>query len=407
LVIVLAVAVGGLVAQLLIGPRPGDWPSWPTNLYILAVIVILAAATKLSRWSRFLSFFYSLPLAVALMGAIGFLALVMGLVPQLALGTAPPESLWGRLGLFQVTSSWPFSFLYLLTLVALGATVFRWPRKKWAAFLNHLGLWLLLSAAGLGAGDRERGVMRVREGALEWRAMTSKGVKELDLAIRLDDFILEEYPARLALVDAHSGQALPMEKDSLAFSIDPSLTLSLSPSHLGSSLASGRIGDYFVEVLQFFSKAAPMGEGKFIRAIYQGSVQAALVRAKNSLSGESFEGWLTPGNSTFPPNPLRLGKSNQILAMVRPEPRLFVSKVKIYTKQGQEIESTILVNHPLRAGSWLIYQYDYDTAAGQASSWSGFELTRDPWLDLAYVGFILWGLGCLGLVLRNAKGKSS
>jgi hypothetical protein len=403
LVIVLSVAVGGLVAQLLIGPRPGDLPSWPTNLYILAAVVILAAATKLSRWRRFLSFFYSLPLAVALMAAIGLLALVMGLVPQLALETAPPENLLGRLGLFQVTSSWPFSFLYLLTLVALGALVFRWPRKKWAAFLNHLGLWLLLIAAGLGAGDRERGVMRVREGGVEWRAMTASGVKELDLAIRLDDFILEEYPARFALVDAHSGQISPTERGSMALSIDPALTI----SPLGSSLGAGRIGDYFVEVLQFFNKAAPMGEGQFIRAIYQGSVQAALVRAKHSLSGESFEGWLTPGNSTFPPNPLRLGKSDKLLAMVRPEPRLFVSKVKVYTKQGQEIESTILVNHPLRAGSWLIYQYDYDTAAGPASSWSGFELSRDPWLDLAYVGFILWSLGCLGLILRNAKGKSS
>jgi hypothetical protein len=168
----------------------------------------------------------------------------------------------------------------------------------------------------------------------------------------------------------------------------------------------GQLGDYRIRVLDFMSKAMPVGNGRFARAITRDSVQAALVKATDLNSSESFEGWLTSGNRLLPPNPLPLGTGQSpghgpILTMTRPEPQNFLSKVRVFTKAGLQIDSTVSVNHPLRAGDWLIYQMDYDTQAGPASEWSGFELIKDPWLPMAYVGFGIWAVGCLGLIVRG------
>jgi hypothetical protein len=80
-----------------------------------------------------------------------------------------------------------------------------------------------------------------------------------------------------------------------------------------------------------------------------------------------------------------------------------LSKVKVFTATGRSIESEVSVNNPLRAGEWLIYQYDYDSSSGPRSAWSGFELVRDRWLYLAYAGFIILSVGCAGLVIRGRK----
>jgi hypothetical protein len=284
-----------------------------------------------------------------------------------------------------------------LTLIALGATLgARFSLRRPVFLLNHLGLWLVLLAAGLGAADRQREIMRVPEGGIEWRSSRAGEIKELDLAIRLDDFVMEEHPARLALVDPASGRVLPSPERPEFFQIDPR-----SPS--------GRLGPFMIEVLEFLPLAAPAGQGGFARSVMNGSIQAARVRAtaSASASGEVFSGWLSAGGDLLPPSPLLLGSGDPgaargpALVMVRPEPKSFLSKVKVFTAEGLELESQVSVNHPLRAGDWLIYQYDYDSAAGPGSSWSGFELVKDPWLHLAYAGFAVLSLGCLGLAFSG------
>jgi hypothetical protein len=206
---------------------------------------------------------------------------------------------------------------------------------------------------------------------------------------------MEEYPARLALIDHGTGKIWPPDKPPALMQID-----------LDSPL--GQLSDYRVEVLDYISKAMPVGEGRFAMAITQASEQAAFVRATDLRTSETFEGWLTSGNSFLPPNSLRLATDQAaghgpVLAMTRPEPQLFLSKIKVFTKEGLEMDSTVAVNHPLRVGEWLIYQRDYDTEAGPASGWSGFELIKDPWLPLAYIGFIIWSIGCLGLIIRGRR----
>jgi hypothetical protein len=403
----LAVVCGGFAAQWWLGAPPIKLLAWPVNLVLAAVLAVLCLSSRFFRARKAVRFFSSVPFSVILIGAIALFSLAMGLIPQYSPQATeiPPDlashffpRLMSRLGFYKVTSSWPFDCLYFIILVALGTTIvvkFSFKRKIFA--LNHLGLWLILLAAGLGAADREREIMRVPEGGVEWRSSQGDEIKELDLAIRLDDFIMEQYPARLTLFDPVMGEILPSEEKPDFYQID-----TRSPI--------GRLGKYQIEVLNFLPLATPAGEGIFTRAIINGAVQAAQVKATDLDSGEVYSGWLSAGNDFIPTVPLMLGPGgtvegahSPVLLMVNPEPKSFLSKVKVFTAQGQEIESEVSVNHPLRAGQWLIYQYDYDSASGPASAWSGFELVKDRWLYLAYAGFIILAVGCVGLVIRGRR----
>jgi hypothetical protein len=375
---------------------PTDLLAGPVNVIALAIILLITLLARLGRSLKAVRFLTSIPFSVTLIIALTLMALVMGFIPQLAPGVDISQGPFiRRLGFLQVTSSWPFVFLYLLTLIGLGATVavgFAFRRQVF--LLNHIGLWLILLAAGLGAADRQRELMTVPEGAVEWRASKNGQIKELDLAIRLDDFIMEEYPARLILVDPATGKPWPSETSPALFQIDP-------------ENLKGHLRGYDIEVVQFLPRAVPLGDGSFVKAVVNGAVQAALVKVTNIESGKLFEGWLTSGNGFIRQSSLLLGERGPdqthglVLAMTRPEPKLFLSKVKVFTKEGQEVQADITVNHPLRAGDWLIYQRDYDTEAGPLSTWSGFELIKDRWLYLAYVGFILWSLGCLIMIIKG------
>ncbi|MDR1308891.1 MAG: hypothetical protein LBL95_03175, partial [Deltaproteobacteria bacterium] len=337
----------------------------------------------------------SVPLSVALIAAMGLLALVMGLIPQAPAPYVPPAGAGAgmRLGLDHLTSSWPFAVLYLFLLLSLGATVaVRLSRRRLVFLANHLGLWALLLAAGLGAQDRLRETMLVPEGGLEWRSQRPDGeIVEMPLAIRLDGFDIEEYPAKLAIIDHGTGMPLAADGRAAFLQLDP-----MEPR--------GRLLGYDVELLEFLPGAVPAGPEVFVKAIAGTAVQAARIAATSRETGQRFEGWLATGDSLMPPRPLKLD-GGLLMAMSRPEPRRFVSQVKVFTQEGQEIESIIEVNKPLKAGNWLIYQRNYDTEAGRSSSWSGFELVKDPWLPMAQAGLFVWALGSLGLVARGKRGR--
>lgn len=84
-------------------------------------------------------------------------------------------------------------------------------------------------------------------------------------------------------------------------------------------------------------------------------------------------------------------------------PKRFASEVNIMTKSGKNIHTTIDVNKPVEVEGWKIYQYGYDTAAGPQSQISIFELVRDPWLPLVYIGIglMLAGALCMFVLSQN------
>jgi len=393
LVAVTALIVGGFALQLSLGPLNPYFLHSPVNACLAALIILWAALSLVLKKYRVVQWLSGVHLAVALILALLVLSLIMGLTPQFS-RPRPEGGLFSRLGLTSMTSSWPFMLVYLATLVSLAMAAFRRLarlRRNLVFFLNHAGLWLVLAAAGLGAADRARHIMHVEEGQVEWRVYSQdRQVLELPLAIRLDDFDLEEYPPKLAVIDRGTGAPLPEGRPEL-YQVNQD---------------TPRLLDWDLTVLEYFYRAVPAGEGQYKETARPDSAQAVKVAVKNRRTGEERQGWVTAGNRFLPPSHLALNEGT-VLVMSRPEPKRFTSKIKVFTQDGQEKEAVLEVNKPLRIGGWLIYQYGYDNQAGRMSSYSSFELVYDPWLYVAYAGLALGTLGALGLIYQGRRPKES
>lgn len=288
-----------------------------------------------------------------------------------------------------MTSNWSFVLLYAMTLLSLGVVTFRrllrFHVKDTPFVLQHFGLWLLLLAAGLGYADMERYIMYVNEGETQWRVYGASGeVKELPIAIKLNDFDMDVYPPKLAIINRESGAVQP-EGAPEYFQIDPDLIY-------------GSLDGWQIEIDEYIHKAVRGADSSYREVPMPGATPAAKVKAVKD--GRELSGWICGGNQmqTYMTMPI----DKQLSFVMTPsEPRKFVSDVEVYTEQGDVAAAQIIVNKPLRIGSWQIYQYGYDNNAGALSSYSSFELVYDPWLIPIYIGILFLMLGSLCMVVQG------
>ena len=83
-------------------------------------------------------------------------------------------------------------------------------------------------------------------------------------------------------------------------------------------------------------------------------------------------------------------------------PKRFASDISVYTEDGKNIRGTVEVNKPLKVNGWKIYQYGYDVMQGPESSYSVFQLVKDPWIAWVYLGIFMMIAGALCLMLFMA-----
>jgi hypothetical protein len=382
--------VGGFLFQLFYGPFDFYLLRWPVNLSLALVLLVLVVFSSFLFRYKFFSWLGGRYLSVSLILFILFLSLIMGITPQFK-NMAHKENYIFRLGLAQMTTAWPFVLIYAFIITNLALTVGRrlYPLKtrNIIFLLNHLGLWLVLLGAGLGAADHENYIMHVPEGQIEWRVYSGqKEVLELPLALRLDDFIMEEYPPKLLVIERETGLPLPKGRPDVF--------------QFGDENKSLWLNNWNIEIKEYLEKAVPEGEGRWRSMDMPASAPAVLVEASRKTDHLFRSGWISSGNGSLPVSPLILDDSS-VLVMAPGEPKSFSSKVKAFTKEGLEKETVIEVNHPLKIGPWIIYQYGYDNEAGRLSSYSSFQLVLDRWLKVVYTGFVLWLLGSLGLIFKG------
>lgn len=270
--------IAGLMLELSVGPVVWDAFAWPVNGIVLTGFLVMILLMHLLRNHIYaFSFLSTYRAAIPAIAIAVALTMVMGLTRQTVNGK------WVN----NMLTFWPFVLIYVYLAVILGLAVlkrlthFKWKRDI-PFLLNHLGLFLALTCATLGNADMQRLKMITTIGEPEWRVMDDKQqLKELDVAIELQKFIMEEYD-----------------------------------------------------------------DGT---------------------------------------------------------PKRFASEVNILTKSGKNLHTTIDVNKPAEIDGWKIYQYGYDTAAGVNSQISIFELVRDPWLPLVYVGIGMMLAGALCLFILSQR----
>lgn len=388
-----AAVVGGVVAvgiilQLTIGSFDFYLLARPVNLLIGAAILLLCIRMGFACRNAFVKWLTGVPVSVSVIMCLLFMTVIMGFTPQ------APEGSDSTLfpGIDAMTRSWPFVLAYFLTLLSLGGVIARrfsvFRRRDYPFFLNHMGLWLLLAASGLGYADMERYVMYVQEGQTEWRVYDEdKRVKELPVAIQLNDFDMDVYPPGLAVIDRNSGEVQPAGKP-VYFQIDP-------------DEPAGKIGDWNIEVKEYIHQAVRNSDSTYHSVPMPGATPA--VRVSAIKDGVAAEGWVCAGNQAQMYMALPL-TAQYTLVMTAAEPRSFTSDIEVYSQDGKARKARLEVNKPLRIGAWTIYQYGYDNNAGRLSSYSSFELVYDPWLIPVYIGIILMMLGSV-CMLWAGRGK--
>ncbi len=383
--------ITGLILQLTTGKVDVDIFHYPANIIsgILFILLILFLHTC-SRKIALLQWFSGLEASITSLVSLLFLIIVMGLTRQVSPSMdLSSEGGFARLGFIQMTVSWPFVFLFLYFLLILGLVIcrrisrFRFKRD-FGFILNHVGLFIALFAAILGSGDLQRLTMTIPVGATEWRAITDKGeMIELPLAIELKSFTIDEYPPKLLILDNATGKALPekLPHTILVESVPTTSTLL----------------NWTIEVTHYLPSAASMVTKDTILCreySSEGATSALYVKAYKE--DDYKEGWISCGNFMFPYASLKLDDEVSVIMPDR-EPKRFTSNVIVYAKDGSRKEQIVEVNKPLEINGWTIYQYSYDEAKGRWSQLSVFELVKDPWLPIVYIGILLMLAGAVYL----------
>ena len=408
---VLGLILVGTMLQLSLGSFNFFLLHAPANIIVGGVLIVLIALLSFAPKNPFINWLGGVPFSVSLIGGLLIMTIIMGLIPQYArvntdLHMHWSESSWVdivdycfmKLGLKQVTTSWAFVLVYSVTLLALGLVIanrlHKFKKRDYAFYLNHLGLWIFLFAAGMGSADMLRYVMYVNEGETEWRVYDSqRNVLELDIAIQLHDFVMEEYAPKLAIINKYTGDVQPEERPAF-YQIDE-------------NKRTETLDNWKIELEEYIHEAVRKTDTTFQAIPMTGSMPAAKIKATNILNNKTVSGWVTCGSIDQFVMPLDLD-STLAVVMTKPEPKRFASDVSVMIKDGdaKPIRTTLEVNKPLKAGDWMIYQYDYDHELGKASKSSGFELVYDPWINLVYIGIIMIALGSICMLwLGNRKKK--
>jgi len=308
-------------------------------------------------------------------------------------------------GWSHILSTRYFLVLYIYVLFTLGAATLRYilVRRKERTLvqilsftLNHLGLYIALWAGLVGAHQIEKYQMQVNSEAEypEWRVTRqgTSGFKEMNFAIGLHKFEMEEYPPKLMLIDT-AGQALPYSRP-WQYSVEqtPDTTL---------------YGDWQFSILEHIPFGAPVVSKDSLHFVQYGTKGAAhgvKVVVHNRRTEQEVSGWITAGSYLIPHRGLELD-GQVTLVMPQLEPKQYRSDVFVVAEDGTREEATIAVNHPLRFKGWYIYQLNYDQEKGRWSNTSVFELVRDPWLPVVYIGFgmMLLGALCLFIIPQTKK----
>lgn len=409
--IVAGLLLVGILLQLTLGSFDFYLLHSPANIIIGALLILLVIGLSFIKSNPIVNWLSSIPLSVTLIGGLFFMTIIMGLVPQFAKVNTHLHIHWEhasfaeifdfaitKLGFKQITTSWAFILIYSFNLLVLGLVIakriqqFKW--RDYAFYLNHLGLWLFLFAAGFGSADMLRYVMYVEEGEVEWRVYDrNENVLDLDIAIQLHDFKMEEYPPKLAVINKYTGDVQP-ENRPIYYQIDEKNT-------------KETLANWQLEVEEYIHEAVRKTDTSFQAIPMAGSMPAARVKMTNKENGAIVSGWLTCGSVDQFVMPLDLD-STYSLVMTKPEPKRFVSDITVMSEEMKEpIKASLEVNKPLRMGDWMIYQYDYDHALGKASRMSGFELVYDPWLYAVYAGVFMIAMGSICMLWLGNRNKQN
>ncbi|MCX7986324.1 MAG: cytochrome c biogenesis protein ResB [Bacteroidales bacterium] len=363
-------------------------PSWPWNFVLGLFFLLLLIAVKLFLGKRhFIMWLSSLPAAISSICLFLVIVLAMGLIPQQEAHAAQRF----YFDLNTLKNSWLFflGLIYLLT--TLGLTIFRriipFRGRNIAFTLQHGGLWILAFTAGLASADVERYQIPVYENQTVEHGYSVQGQYiQFPFKIQLIDFSIDEFPAKLAVVNSRTNEIDAAERGNLNL-----ITEGLEVN----------IYHFTIKVLKYYPSALEKGDTTYVPSNDSLSGQAALLEITDNRTGEKYTGWISSGSPLFQASYIQIG--DYYIAMTIPQPKKFSSVVKIMLPNKQPETYRIAVNQPLKIAGWKLYQIGYDENMGKYSKLSVLEAVRDPWLPFVYTGILLLMMGAAYLFWTGNK----
>lgn len=369
-------------------PKTHSTLVFPLNLILGAsFFTLLVVLHFLFRKTKAHAFLSGIPLTIALVSSLSILVIFMGILPQIP---SHDTGLIQQLGLNQMTSSYPFLMINFLLLIVLGLVslrkTFPFKLKNWGFVCSHWGLWIVIFAGGLGSGDLRRLKMDVYENKIELRSYDdNKKFYEMPLAIKLKDFVIDEFNPKLAIVENETGTLYEAQKPSMIM-IEKGLHCDLQ--------------SWKIQVEEFYVTSGRAGERYYQLADF-GAAPAAKIHAI-SPQNDTLQGWISCGSFNRPHESLKLNDQLS-LVMTVPEPKRFSSEVTFFTPDGKKQDATLEVNKPVKVNGWKIYQLSYDDKMGRYSNKSILEVVRDPWQPYVYLGIFMMMIGAIYMFWKGRE----
>ena len=357
----------------------------PVNYIIGGVfIVMLLLLHFLSRNHPWVKWLRSVPASVSAITLVLIQAIIMGVLPQQNFTEGVEPDVFG---FSFVLTSWPFIIAQFYFLITLGLAtlnrIYPWQWKNWGFVLNHLGLFIAMTAGILGNGDLQRYTMDLYENQLVWGAKTDKGTMvPMPIAFELKKFEMETFTPKLAIADITTNKVETKGVNALRM------------------LTKGdqyEYKNYNIKILNYIENSKFTGNGYF-KVNEEGAAPAALVEVKSATIDTTA--WISCGSFATEYSYIQLNKKEAVI-MLQPEAKKYSSHVNVFVKDGKNDQAVIEVNKPYEAGGWKVYQLSYDEKFGKWSKLSVIELVRDPWLPVVYTGIFMMIIGAVYLIFKG------
>ncbi|MEX1381858.1 cytochrome c biogenesis protein ResB [Lutibacter sp.] len=362
--------------------------AYPYNIiFLIGYVALLVVLYKWFSNTQVIRWLTKVPASISSISLVTLLVMIMGIIPQVA----SESNFVNNLGLNKITSNWAFLLILFQFLTCLGLiSIKRIAQFKWSNvgfILNHVGLFLALTAGMLGTGDLQRLSINTYEGKPSWIAIDAqKNQVELPFAFYLKDFIIDEYHPKLALVDNKTGTIAQNNGKNL-YLIEKGETYYFQ--------------NFEVTVDEYFETSGRIGNRyHFVNEL--GAPPSAKITVKNTTNDSIQNAWISSGSFSHPYESLKISDAYSMV-MTIPEIKKFSSDIDILTKDGERISTVLEVNKPFKFRGYKIYQLSYDDKMGKWSDLSVLELVRDPWLPVIYIGIFMMIAGAIYMFWMGNK----
>jgi cytochrome c biogenesis protein len=278
-------------------------------------------------------------------------------------------------------AGWFAALLSLFGVNLLACTAQRIARKKArvGSLISHVGILVILIGVIVGAVSGQEGHIAISEGETLGSYQTDSGNRNLPFQIRLDDFEVRwndktAHQLHVNIVDSGVSKSI---------AVQPGKTYAVEGT------------DYTLDI------------SRYVPDLYVDENRQVASRSENPANPALLviikRGEATENRWVFANHPdLKMSGDDNIAMKYRFERKAVDFKSTItLLDDGQKPATHVLeVNHPLTHKGYSLYQAHFDPDRLQ---WTGFDVVRDPGVNVVFAGILLLNAGVFLALYRRSK----